>query len=168
MKVSILGLPGSGKSTFAQMIASKKGIPHISIDLFWWEGGGGHNRQSTPNPDKTQNYVREKVLQAVEAESWVSDGLYPLVQTHIAERADTLVYLRIPLCERLFNHLARLVNRRERKDQMTLRADIEFFLEMLKGDTKTVKSIEVLLETFHEKVIILRSRKEMREWIDSI
>lgn len=168
MRITILGMPGSGKSTLAQAIMNKKGIPCINIDRFWREGGGGHNSQTTPNPEQAQANVKEKVLEAIQAEDWISDGVYSLVQPYIAEGADTLVYLDIPLRQRLVNHAVRLMDRKKRKDLMTLRADMEFFLEMLKRDSRKVQNIQGFLQTYRDKTIILRSRKDIREYVKSL
>ena len=161
-------MPGSGKSTLAQAIADKKGIPRIHIDRFWRDGGGGHNSKTTPNPDQTQAYVKEKVLEAVQTENWVSDGVYSLVQPYIAERADVLIYLDIPLWQRLLNHASRLTKRKTREGLMTLYADIEFFLEMLKPDSRKTKNIEGFLELYRDKTITLKSRKDISEYLESL
>src|SRR5680860_285836 len=103
MRITIVGLPGSRKSILAQKIAEKKHIPHIHIDRFWLESGGGQNSRATLNPEQTHVDVREKVLKAIQMESWVSDGFYSKIQPEIAERADTVIFLDIPLWRRLFN-----------------------------------------------------------------
>jgi len=168
MRITILGLPGSGKSTLARAIAEKRRIPHIHIDRFWLEGGGGHNRRTTPDPEKTRAYLREKVIEAIQAESWVSDGVYSLVQPDIADRADVLLYLEVPLRRRLLNHLKRLIHGKERRAEMTLWGDVEFFLEMLKPDPEKTRNIESFLERYRDKTVILRSRKEVREYLQSL
>ncbi|MCR4276171.1 MAG: hypothetical protein NUV90_02190 [Candidatus Parcubacteria bacterium] len=168
MRITILGMPGSGKSTLARAIAEKQGIPYIHIDRFWREGGGGHSSHTTPNHEQTQAYLREKVIEAIQAESWVSDGVYSLVQPEIAEKADTLVYLDIPLWRRLLNHAVRLTNRSERRGQMTFRADIEFLLEMLKRDPRKNKNIQEFLEKYRNKTIILKSRQEIAQYLQSL
>lgn len=131
MRITILGLPGSGKSTLARNISEKLRIPYIHIDRFWLEGGGGHNSRTTPDPEKAHANVREKVLEAIQAESWVSDGVYRLVQPEIANRADAVVFLDIPLWERLFNHAARTIHRNHRQGEMTFSDDMSFFMEII-------------------------------------
>lgn len=163
-----MGMPGSGKSTLARAIAKKKEIPYIHIDRFWREGGGGHNSRTTSNPEQTQTYLKEKVLEAIQAESWVSDGVYALVQPKILEKADVLIYLDIPLWRRLLNHAFRITKRYERHDQMTFLADLEFFLEMLKSDPRKVGNIQGFLEQYRDKTIKLKSRKEIARYLKSL
>lgn len=51
---------------------------------------------------------------------------------------------------------------------MTFQADIEFFIEMLKPDAQKVESMERLLQQYQEKVVVLKSRKDMRSYIASL
>lgn len=165
MRVTILGLPGSGKSTLAQSIAKKQNIPHIHIDRFWLEAGGGHNSRSTPNPEQTHAEVRTKVLKAIQAESWVSDGVYSRIQPEIAERADVVIFLDIPLWRRLLNHASRTINRHGKHNKLTFWKDLSFFWEMVGRNLIRESKIDELLETYRTKVIILRSRKEIEKYL---
>ena len=97
MRITIIGLPGSGKTYLAQRIAEKMYIPHIHIDRFWLEGGGGQNSRGTPNPEQVHAHVEKEVLKAIQQESWVSDGFYSMIQPEIARRADTVLFLNLPL-----------------------------------------------------------------------
>src|SRR6185312_12755385 len=114
MRISIIGLPGSGKSTVARMIAERFSIPHIQIDRFWFEAGGRTGGHDTLDIEQVRALVREKTLAAIAAESWVSDGFYSRVQPEIAKRADAVVLLDIPLWRRLLNHAARTLQRNNR------------------------------------------------------
>lgn len=40
MRIDVVGLPASGKSTFAEAVSKKLSIPHIHRDQFWFESGG--------------------------------------------------------------------------------------------------------------------------------
>ncbi len=168
MRITILGLPGSGKSTLARKIATKLGIPYIHIDRFWLEAGGGHNSRTTPNPEKAHAHVREKVLGAIQAESWVSDGVYRLVQSEIADRADVVLFLDIPLWRRLLNHAERTMHRKHRHGEMTFLADLAFFPEIVSRDLRKKAKIRDLVESYKSKAIILRSRKEMSSYLESL
>ncbi|KND50419.1 MAG: DNA topology modulation protein [Parcubacteria bacterium C7867-007] len=168
MRVTILGLPGSGKSTLARKISEKLNIPYIHIDRFWLEAGGGHNSKTTPDPEKAHANVREKVLEAIQAESWVSDGVYRLVQPEIANRADAVVFLDIPLWERLLNHAARTIHRKSRHDEMTFWGDMSFFLEIVSRDLRKKGKIQSLVESYKSKAIILKSRKAIANYLGTL
>jgi len=168
MRITILGLPGSGKSTLARRISEKLHIPYVHIDRFWLEGGGGHNSRTTPNPEKAHANVREKVLEAIQAESWVSDGVYRLVQPEIADRADTVIFLDIPLGKRLLNHAVRTIHRNNRHDEMTFWGDVSFFMEIISRDLRKKGKIRSLVESYQSKAIILKNRKEISKYFESL
>lgn len=168
MRITILGFPGSGKSTLARKISEKLKIPYIHIDRFWLEGGGGHNSRTTPDPEKAHANVREKVLEAIETESWVSDGVYRLVQPEIANKADMVVFLDIPLWQRLLNHAARTIHRKNRHGEMTFWGDMSFFLEIISRDLRNKGKIKSLLENYQSKAIILTNRKEIAKYLETL
>lgn len=168
MRITILGLPGSGKSTLAKRIAEKLQIPYIHIDRYWLEAGGGHNSRSTPDPERAHAHVREKVLEAIEADSWVSDGVYGRIQPEIAKSADVVVFLDIPLWRRLLNHAARTLHRKDRHREMTFWSDMGFFIEMIRRDLTKKTKIRNLVNAHQAKAIILRSRKEINEYLQTL
>lgn len=168
MRITILGLPGSGKSTLARRIANKFHIPYIHIDQFWLEAGGGHNSRTTPGSEKAHSHVREKVLEAIKQTSWVSDGVYRLIQPEIAVKADTIVFLDIPLWRRLLNHAERTIHRKQRHDGMTFSGDLSFFLEIVSRDLRKKTKIEKLIESYDGEAVTLRSRKEIDNYFKRI
>lgn len=168
MRITILGLPGSGKSTLARKIADKFHISYIHIDKFWLEAGGGHNSRTTPDPEKAHANVRERVLEAIKSESWVSDGVYRLVQADIASKADIVLFLDIPLWRRLFNHATRTIHRTHRHDEMSFWNDVSFFLEIISRDLRKKTKIKNLIEGYQSKVVILKSRKEIADYFESL
>ena len=165
MRITILGLPGSGKSTLARRIAEQQCIPYIQLDRFWLEGGGGHNSQTTPNPEQTHAHMRVKVLEAIKSESWVSDGGYPLIQPEIAKRADTMIFLNIPLWQRLFNHAKRTVHSIGGRSELTFWSNMQFFIEMIQSDLRNTSKLENFLKAFEGRKVILQSRKEVNQYL---
>ena len=168
MRITILGLPGSGKSTLAEKIAEKKHIPHIHIDRFWLEKGGGQNSRNTTNPELVHAYVREKVLKAIQAESWVSDGFYSKIQPEIAERADIIIFLDIPLWRRLFNHAKRIISRDKRHKEVSFWGDLTFFFEMIGRESTKASKINNFIKPFQTKTIRLKSLKEIEQYVKNL
>jgi adenylate kinase family enzyme len=168
MRITILGLPGSGKSTLARKIADKFHVPYIHIDRFWLESGGGHNSSTTSNPEETHAQVRTKVLEAIQLESWVSDGVYPLIQVEIVKLAETIIFLDIPLWQRLWNHTKRTIRSVGRHDEMTFWNNIQFFLEMISADLNNRSKILNFLNGFQRRAITLQSEKEINEYLRTL
>jgi adenylate kinase family enzyme len=168
MQITILGLPGSGKSTLARKIAERLRIPYIHLDRFWKEGGGGHNSLTTPDPERTHAHMRVKVLEAIQQESWVSDGGYSLIQPEIAKRADTMIFLDVPLWRRLINHAKRTIRSVDGHGELTFWSNMQFFIELIQPDLRSTAKIEAFLKEFEGKKVVLRSRNECNKYLQSL
>jgi adenylate kinase family enzyme len=168
MRITILGLPGSGKSTLARKIAGKLHVPYIHIDNFWLQAGGGHNSRTTPDPERTHEQVRVKTLEAIQAESWVSDGVYPLIQPEIIKRADTVIFLDIPLWQRLFNHEKRTIQSLKGHGELSFWSNVQFFLEMISHDLNNRSKITNLFNNYSGSVVTLRSQKEADKYLQTL
>jgi adenylate kinase family enzyme len=168
MRISIIGLPGSGKSTLAQAISSRLSIPYIHLDRLWFTSGGKNTKGNTPNLEQVRSDMQTKVIEAIQAESWVSDGVYSRLQTKIADRADTLIYLDIPLYRRLLNHASRLLRPQTRHPEVTRWQDLMFFFDIIRMTRSQTPKITALVERYSDKVVILRSRKEMDDYVRSL
>ncbi len=168
MRIDIVGLPASGKSTLAAKISEKLSIPHIHLDRFWFENGGRQGRHDTPNIDEVKAKVKERAMEAIKAESWVSDGVYMNVQEEIAPLADTIVFLNIPLSVRLLNHLRRAFFQPKRHAELGLREEITFFREIIRRERKNKPKLLKFVETHKNKVVILRFQKEAQEYLQQL
>jgi adenylate kinase family enzyme len=105
--VSVVGSSGSGKTTFAARLAARLGVPHIELDAINWG----------PNwtPLSTETFAA-RVRAATDGDGWVCDGNYSGVRPIVLERADTVVWLDLPLrtcLARMLRRTARRVRTRE-------------------------------------------------------
>lgn len=167
MRIDIVGLPGSGKTTLAQAISKKLSIPHIQLDHFWFESGGKQGRFDTPNLEEVRNKVREKVIEASSADSWVSDGAYLHVQDIVASRADVIVFLDIPLMYRLCNHLKRIFEPKKHK-KIGIWDEVTFFGEIIKRQKTSKPKLLQFISEYSNKVVILRNRREVNSYIGEL
>lgn len=98
----------AGKTTFARKLGAKLGIPVIEQDALFWG-------PKWTAPDREE--FRDRVLRALDGDAWVVDGNYGSVQGAQWERADTLVWLDIPLpvtvWRAILRTLRRLITREE-------------------------------------------------------
>src|ERR1700723_1080874 len=132
MRITIVGLPASGKTALAKIISKKLSIPHIHIDRFWLEAGGRKGSMDTPNIERVSAHVRDETMAAIVGESWVSDGNYSQLQPEIARRADIIIFLDISLWRRLLNHAERMFERPRRHPELNIWREISFFFEVIK------------------------------------
>jgi adenylate kinase family enzyme len=169
MRISIIGLPGSGKTTLAKKISTKLGIPHIQIDRFWFESGGPAVTYHTPEEELTniRAKVREKTLAAIAADAWVSDGFYSRVQPEIADRADMIIFLDIPLFRRMLNHAVRVLTT-TRHAELTLWDDIKFFVEIVRRNFRHGSKLRQFVAERKDRITVLRSRNAIDRYVESI
>ena len=101
-RVSVVGSSGSGKTSFAVQIAARLGVPHIELDAIWWGPNWTHLDAET---------FAAKVDAATAADAWVCDGNFSAVRPIVLERADTVVWLDLPLRTCLARMLRRTLRR---------------------------------------------------------
>ena len=168
MKITIIGQPCSGKSTLANKISEDFCIPHIHIDRFWFEAGGQKIKPSNEKEiEKVRDHVREKVVEALKQDAWVSDGWYSRVQTLISKQADQIIFLDIPLYRRLFNQFKRM-NKPGRHKELTKWDEIKFFYEIIKRTfTKSKKMKKFVLE-HGDKVKIFKNYREVEAYLKTL
>ncbi len=81
-RVTILGSPGTGKTTFAKQLAAKTGLPLIHLDLLYH--------------DKTKDYYSDEaawqktVKKLLQQDSWIMDGNYNSTLAERVGKADTV------------------------------------------------------------------------------
>jgi adenylate kinase family enzyme len=165
MRVSVIGMPGSGKSTLARAISEKLSIPHIHLDRFWFESGGKTGEHDTPNIEDVRAKVRARAIEAISSESWVSDGFYSRVQPLIAERADLVIFLDIPLWRRLLGHAKRMMRRNTRHQELNMCDDVKFFAEIVRRDFSRRPKFKDFAERYADKILSLRSWKEVENYV---
>ena len=101
-RVNVVGTSSSGKSTLARAIAERLGVPCIELDALHWD----------PNwTEAADDVMRERVRSAIGGEAWVVDGNYSAVRDLVWARADTVVWLDLPLPTILARYAARTVRR---------------------------------------------------------
>jgi adenylate kinase family enzyme len=86
-RVSLVGVPGSGKTTVGRELATSLGVPFVELDSIFHQ------------PDwheLSREDFRERVADKVAAPRWVVDGNYSAVRDLVWDRADTVVWLDLP------------------------------------------------------------------------
>ena len=89
----IIGGPGSGKSTLARVLAEQPGLPVTDIDQLQFRFGW-----IAINPAKRHAQVRDVTAR----EHWTIAGNNSSTAEERTSRADTLIWLDIPLWRRLW------------------------------------------------------------------
>ncbi len=164
MRISILGLSASGKTTLAKRIARHAGIPRLEIDRIWFSEGG-HNAKSEKEKERVRRKIEAEVAKFIKKPIWVSDGLYRRVQPEIAERADIIVFLDIPLWRRVIRH-AKRISKKDRHPELNWWNDLGHFQAMFQLAGDRLKNTQRFLTKHSEKVVHLKSKRDVERFLD--
>src|SRR5262245_37357462 len=86
-RVLVIGMAGSGKSTFSRALSARTGVPVIHLDLFQWKPGW-------VRPSKEE--WRATQCRLLADDTWIADGNDLDTLEIRLERADTVVLLETP------------------------------------------------------------------------
>jgi len=172
LRIVIVGVTGSGKTTTAQKLAQILHIPHIELDSLHW----------LPNWEMVETEpFRREVGQALAGPTWVTDGNYSKARDIIWGRASVFVWLDYSLPVILWQLTRRTLKRvitreilwndnRETIRGAFLSRDSLFFwaLQSYPKQRKTYPAQLARPEYAHLQVIRLRSRRETDQWLKQI
>jgi adenylate kinase family enzyme len=108
-RISVVGSTGSGKTTFARRLAAKLQVSHVELDSLFWDAGW------TQVDDDT---FRARVDAATAGDAWVADGNYARARDIVLARADTAVWLDLPLGTCLGRILRRTARRARTREEL--------------------------------------------------
>ncbi|MFD1860208.1 AAA family ATPase [Aeromicrobium camelliae] len=106
-RIAVAGTSGAGKTTLAGRIAALLGLPHTEIDALH------HGPGWEPRPQFLDD-VRAMVAQ----DSWVTEWQYSAARPLIAERAELLVWLDLPVPQQMSRLVRRTLRRRWRREEL--------------------------------------------------
>jgi len=122
-RIAVVGISGSGKSTFANKLGEKLSIPSIHLDKYFW------------TKDWTERYSRADFQKVAEdfakADTWIIDGNYRSSIDMRFERADTIIFLDYPKYKCIWRSFIRGFNKSQPFDK-TEGAKEKFSLYLLK------------------------------------
>lgn len=97
-KIAIIGLPGSGKSTFAIKLGKLLQIPVYHLDKHTFDG----------NTKRPKDKLLEELEEMVNQPSWIIEGCSFSTFEMRFSKADTVIYFHLPRTQCLWNLLKRL------------------------------------------------------------
>jgi adenylate kinase family enzyme len=172
LRIVVVGVTGSGKTTLARQISQLFGIPHIELDALHWQPGWVMTDLAV---------FREALEKAVSAPAWVVDGNYSKVRDIVWPSATMLLWLDYPLALVLFRLARRTVQRVISREILwnenceTMRGAFfsrdSLFLWALKSHKQHKQQYPILTslpEYAHLDVVRLRSPQETAEWLQQV
>ena len=171
-RIAVLGTTGSGKTTFAQKLAHRLGLPCVELDALFWE----------PNWVESEiDVFRQRVAEAIDGDAWVIDGNYSKARDLIWTSATHLVWLDFPLTLKMWRlfwrtfwrSLARkeLWNGNRERFRTAFMSRESLLLFLLRTHWRTRRRFPEAFEQSEyaqATVVRLRSPREARDWMSRV
>lgn len=162
-KILIMGDAGRGKTTFAEKLSEKLGIPKYSTDDFYWEV-----KFSKPRGKEKDIVMAREVFE--NKDQWIVEGTTRRMLKLGLEEADKIFYLTY---KNTFQQITVLFKRYREREHETFKGFFELVVHQYKkrkgiGHFKNQESFEDILKPYEEKVLRLESFEEIDGYLDSL
>ncbi|MEM5584289.1 AAA family ATPase [Roseibium sp. AS2] len=168
-RVMIVGAPGSGKSTLARALGKKTGLPVHHMDKIHH----GPDWAARPEVEKDRLIREVHVL-----DRWIFEGGHSKTYKERAARADTFIWLDVPVGRRLFRVLRRSVRFRGRSrpdlpdgcvERFNLQT-LEFFYFIWRTRHSSRRKLEAIFRAppAHLTVHRLETFADVRQYLDGV
>ena len=161
-RIIIIGCGGSGKSTLAQQLGQALDIPVVHLDKLFWRPGWVQVSQEEFDALHQAELVKDK---------WIIDGNFNRTIPERLERCDTVIYLDFSRFACLRGVVKRVLTtygtvRPDMGEGCPERIDSEFLKWIWNfNKNKRKRYYEMLNETKHAEIIILKNRRAVRKFL---
>lgn len=157
-KVIIIGCPGSGKTTFAEKLRDKTGLPLYYLDAIWHK------------PDKThisREDFDDRIREIFAEDEWIIDGNYSRTIEMRLKECDTVFLFDLPAEVCLQGATERLGKVRFDMPWIDTEIDPELKSQIEDFPVDTLPKIYNLLEKHgqNKKIVVFKTREMADEFI---
>ena len=160
-KVIIIGCPGSGKTTFAQKLRDKIGIPLFYLDAVWHKSDRTHISREEFDACLTE---------ILALGSWIIDGNYSRTVERRISACDTVILFDLPTEVCLDGAVSRLG--KPRADMPWIDTELDPWLkgEIEEFGTKNLPTLYDLIDKYKDgrDIFIFKSREESERFLNEL
>ena len=152
-KIIVVGCPGSGKTTFAEKLRGKTGIPLFYLDAIWHR------------PDKTHISREEfdsRISEIFALDSYIIDGNYSRTMERRMSECDTVFLFDLPTEVCFEGAICRLGKGRYDMPWIDTELDPRFEEEIRNFRNEKLSDIYALIDKYKDEktIVIFKSREE--------
>lgn len=162
-KMHIIGSVGSGKTTLARRLSVKLSLPFHELDnVVWKRNKSGDIRRSEEERDSL-------LEELVHTTSWIIEGAHHSWIEKSLQRADLIILLDSSYRVRTCRIIRRFIRQKVGIERANYRPTFNMLKKMFAGNRSYEyqhrKEINTLLEPFNDKIIILKTNKEITKLV---
>lgn len=163
MKILIVGIVASGKTTMAKILSKCLDIEHYEIDSIVHDDF---------NKKKRSNYEQQKIIKKInENKSWILEGTLRKNLYNLLAVSEKVIYIDLPLRLRKRRIVLRFIKQKLGIEKCNYKPTLNMLKMMFKwtNDFEEEKAmLEKRLEKYSEKLICLKSQSEIDNYIQKI
>ena len=157
-KVIVIGCPGSGKTTFAEKLRDKTGLPLYYLDAIWHKSDRTHI---------SREEFDARMAEILPLGEWIIDGNYSRTIERRITECDTVFLFDLPTEVCLEGAISRIGKERYEMPWIETELDAQFKKEIEDFPAKNLPAIYQLIEKYRDgrAVVIFRSREQADEFL---
>ena len=174
MKINIIGLPASGKTTLAASISHIYSLPCLNLDTLVFETVHKHQRVRVSSDEYLQT-----VKKFMYKRQWVIEGIYPIDE--VLQKADVVIWMHRSFPKLLYLQWFRYCTDRQQRQEYGFISNVKLskFIYNLyfnligitvydRQKPMTIQDIKKKLRGYKNKLRVLSSEKEIEKFLEQI